>query len=128
MTSALAVPDQAQRDAELYIRLGGPPTRKAWQHRTPPPFTLPEQALVTVLRQRFGIPRRCPSRALRPVVTGTIAKAERQAQPLLARYGTQIEPATAPIKTLEDLTAYGSADGIKPDPQDQTSTLIIGKP
>ena len=52
MISALAVPYQAQRDAELYIRRGGPPTRKP-ADRHPPALTLAEQALVTVLRQRF---------------------------------------------------------------------------
>jgi hypothetical protein len=38
-------------------------------------------------------------------------------QPLLAQYGIQIEPATAPIKTLEDLTAYGTAHGIDLTPK-----------
>jgi hypothetical protein len=36
---------------------------------------------------------------------------------LLAQYGNQIEPATAPIKTLEDLTAYGTAHGIDLTPK-----------
>ena len=115
MISALAVPYQAQRDAELYIRRGGPPTRKPADRR-PAALTLSEQALVTVLRQRFGIPRRVLAE-LFGVVTGTIAKAERQAQPLLAQYGIKIEPATAPIKTLEDLTAYGSAHEIDLTPK-----------
>ena len=115
MISALAVPYQAQRDAELYIRRGGPPTRKP-ADRHPAALTLSEQALVTVLRQRFGIPRRVLAE-LFGVVTGTIAKAERQAQPLLAQYGIKIEPATAPIKTLEDLTAYGSAHEIDLTPK-----------
>jgi hypothetical protein len=43
MISALAVPCQAQRDAELYIRRGGPPTRKP-AGRHPPALTLAEQA------------------------------------------------------------------------------------
>ncbi len=47
------------------------------------------------------------------VVTGTIAKAERQTRPLLEQYGCQIEPAGTPIKTLAGLTAYASAHGIE---------------
>jgi len=115
MISALEVPRQAQRDAELYIRRGGPPTRKP-ADRHPAALTLSEQALVTVLRQRFGIPQHVLAE-LFGVVTGSIAKAERQARPLLAQHGIQIEPATAPIKTLEALTAYGTAHGIDLTPK-----------
>jgi hypothetical protein len=115
MISALAVPHQAQRDAELYVRRGGPPTRKP-AVRHPPALTLAEQALITVLRQRFRIPRPVLA-ALFGVVAGTIAKAERQIQPLLAQYGPRIDPAPAPISTLEELTTYGSAHGIDLTPK-----------
>jgi hypothetical protein len=115
MISALAVPHQAQRDAELYVRRGGPPTRKP-AVRHPPALTLAEQALITVLRQRFRIPRPVLA-ALFGVVVGTIAKAERQIQPLLAQYGPRIDPAPAPISTLEELTTYGSAHGIDLTPK-----------
>jgi hypothetical protein len=115
MTSALAVPHQAQRDAELYIRRGGPPTRKP-ADRHPPALSLAEQVLVTVLRQRFGLPQHVLA-SLFGVVTGTIAKAERQARPLLEQYGCQIEPTGTPIKTLAGLTAYASAHGIELTPK-----------
>jgi hypothetical protein len=73
MFSALAVPYQAQRDAGLYVRRGGPPTRKpAGGH--PPALTLAEQILVTVFRQRFRTPQHVLAQ-LFGVVTGTIAKA-----------------------------------------------------
>ena len=72
MISALTVPYQAQRDAELYIRRGGPPTRKP-AVRHPPALTLTEQALVTVLRQRFRTPQPVLAE-LFGVATGTIAK------------------------------------------------------
>ena len=115
MISALAVPYQAQRDAGLYIRRGGPPARKpAGGH--PPALTLAEQALVTVLRQRFRTPQHVLAE-LFGVVTGTIAKAERQARPLLDQYGPQIKPARKPIKTLAELTAYASAHGIDLTPK-----------
>jgi len=115
MTSALAVPHQAQPDAELYIRRGGPPTRKP-ADRHPPALSLAEQVLVTVLRQRFGLPQHVLA-SLFGVVTGTIAKAERQARPLLEQYGCQIEPTGTPIKTLAGLTAYASAHGIELTPK-----------
>ena len=115
MISALTVPYQAQRDAELYIRRGGPPTRKP-ADRHPPALSLAEQVLVTVLRQRFGLPQHVLA-SLFGVVTGTIAKAERQARPLLEQYGCQIEPTGTPIKTLAGLTAYASAHGIELTPK-----------
>jgi len=115
LISALAVPYQAQRDAELYIRRGGPPTRKP-ADRHPPALTLAEQALVTVLRQRFRTPQHVLAE-LFGVVTGTIAKAERQAQPLLEQYGPQIKPARKPIKTLAELTAYAAAHGVDLTPK-----------
>jgi hypothetical protein len=80
MISVPAIPYQAQHDAELYIRCGGPPTRKP-ADRHPPALTFAEQALVTVLRQRFGTPQHVLAE-LFGVVKGTIAKAERQTRPL----------------------------------------------
>jgi transposase len=115
MISALAIPYQAQRDADLYIRRGGPPTRKP-ADRHPAALTLAEQALVTVLRQRFGMPQHVLAE-LFGVVTGTIAKAERQIRPLLDQVGSQIEPASTPIKTMAGLTAHASAHGIDLTPK-----------
>jgi Rhodopirellula transposase DDE domain len=115
MISALAVPYQAQRDAELYVRRGGPPRRKpAGGH--PPALTLAEQALVTVLRRRFGTPQHVLAE-LFGVVTGTIAKAERQVRPLLDQHDPKIEPAATPIKTLAGLSAYALAHGIDLTPK-----------
>jgi hypothetical protein len=115
MISALTVPYQAQRDAELYIRRGGPPARKP-AIRHPPALTLAEQVLVTVLRQRFRTPQHVLAE-LFGVVTGTIAKAERQARPLLKQYGPQPRPACKPVKTLAELTAYASAYGVDLTPK-----------
>ena len=111
LIAALSTPYQAQREAALYIARGGPPTRKpAGGHR--PALSLAEQVLVTVLRQRFGTPQRVLAE-LFGVVTGTIAKAERQARPLLETHAHHIEPAPAPVKTLAELTAYATAHGIE---------------
>ncbi len=83
----------------------GPPARKPGGGH-PPALTLAEQALVTVLRQRFRLPRHVLAE-LSGVVTGTIIKAERQARPLLDQHGPPIRPAPQPIKTLAGLTAHG---------------------
>ena len=115
MISALAIPYQAQRDADLYIRRGGPPTRKP-ADRHPPALTLAEQALVTVLRQRFRTPQHVLAE-LYGVVTGTIAKAERQIRPLLIQAGCVIEPAGTRLGTLAELTAYASSHGLELTPK-----------
>jgi transposase len=115
MISALAVPHLAQRDAELYIRRGGPPTRKP-ADRHPPALTLAEQALVTVLRQRFRTPQHVLAE-LFGVVTGTIAKAERQIRPLLTQAGYIIEPAGTRLGTLAELNAYASSHEIELTPK-----------
>jgi hypothetical protein len=115
MISALTVPRQAQRDAELYIRRGGPPARKP-ADRHPPALTLAEQALVTVLRQRFRTPQHVLAE-LFGVVTGTIAKAERQIRPLLTQAGYVIEPAGTRLGNLAELTAYATSHGIDLTPK-----------
>ncbi len=115
LIDALSTPYQAQREAALYIARGGPPTRKpAGGHQ--PALSLAEQVLVTVLRQRFRTPQHVLAE-LFGVVTGTIAKAERQARPLLETHGHHIEPAPAPVKTLAELTAYATAHGIELTPK-----------
>jgi hypothetical protein len=115
MITALTVPHQAQRDADRYTRRGGPPTRKPGGGQQPA-LTFAEKALITVLLQRFGMPQHVLAR-LFGVVDATIAKADRHARPLLAQHGLQIKPAAAPVKTLEDLTAYGTACGIDMTPK-----------
>ena len=115
MLSALAIPYQAQRDAGLYIRRGGPPARKP-ADRHPPALTLAEQALVTVLHQRFRTPQHVLAE-LYGVVTGTIAKAERQIRPLLIQAGYAIEPAGTRLGTLAELTAYASSHGLELTPK-----------
>ena len=115
MISALAIPYQAQRDADLYIRRGGPPTRKS-ADRHPPALTLAEQALVTVLHQRFRTPQHALAE-LYGVVTGTIAKAQRLIRPLLIQAGYVIEPAGTRLGTLAELTAYASSHGLELTPK-----------
>ena len=115
LISTLATAHQAQRHAALYIRRGGPPTRKpAGGH--PPALSLAEQTLVTVLRLRFRTPQAALAQ-LFGVVTGTISKAERETRPLLDQHGYIIEPARTPLKTLTDLTAYAQANGLALTPK-----------
>ncbi len=115
LTAALAVPYQAQLEAGRHIARGGPATRqRAGGH--PQAMTLAEKTLVTIMRQRLAIPR--PVLAdLFGVAPNTIATAERQIKPLLQRAGHTIEPASTPLTTMADLTAYGSAHGITLTPK-----------
>ena len=79
-------------------------------------MTLAEKTLVTLIRQRLAVPR--PVLAdLSGVAPNTIATAERQVRPLLARAGHTTEPATTPLTTMADLTAYASAHGITLTPK-----------
>jgi hypothetical protein len=67
--------------------------------------------LATILRARFRMPRRVTAE-LFGVVTGTIAKAERQIRPLLDQRRHVIQPAGTHVKTLAELTALAAAHGV----------------
>jgi hypothetical protein len=115
LTTALALPYQAQREAEMHIARGGPATRRrAGGH--PAALTLAEKTLITIMRQRLGVPRPVLAE-LFGVSTGTIATAERQIKPLLKRAGHSIEPATTRLTTLADLTAWASSHGVTLTPK-----------
>jgi transposase len=115
LTTALALPYQAQREAEMHLARGGPATRRrAGGH--PQALSLAEKTLVTILRRRLAVPK--PVLAdLFGVSAGTIATAERQITPLLKRAGHTIKPATTRLTTLADLTTYASAQGITLTPK-----------
>jgi hypothetical protein len=110
LTTALAIPYQAHREAGLHIARGGPSSRKA-AGGYPPALTLPEMILATILRTRFRMPQRVPAE-LFGVVTATISKAERQIRPLLEQYHPAIEPTGTSFSTLAELTAHAAAHGI----------------
>jgi len=115
LTTALALPYQAQREAERHIARGGPATRRrAGGH--PQALTLAEKTLVTILRRRLAVPKPVLAE-LFGVSTGTIATAQRQIAPLLERAGHKIKPATTRLTTLADLTEYASAQGITLTPK-----------
>jgi hypothetical protein len=110
LTAALAVPYQAQLEAGRHIARGGPATRRpAGGH--PAALSLPEKALLTIMRQRLAVPRTVLAE-LFGVSTGTIATAERQLRPLLEGAGHITGPATARLSTIGDLTAYAASQGI----------------
>ena len=114
LTAALAIPYQAQRKAGLHIARGGPASRRpAGGH--PAALTLAEKTLVTLMRQRLGVPRPALAK-LFGVSKGAIATAERQIKPLLDKRHA-IEPATARFTTLADLTAYATSQGITLTPK-----------
>jgi hypothetical protein len=117
LITTLTVPHHIQHDTGLWLHRGGPPTRKpAGGH--PPALTLAEQVLITVLRQRFALPRLTLA-TLFGVTYGTIAKAEDHIRPLLASYGPAIPPATQTLKTLASLTTYAQAHGLTLTPKDK---------
>ncbi|MEV6866535.1 ISAzo13 family transposase, partial [Streptosporangium subroseum] len=68
------------------------------------------------LRLRFRPPQSVLAE-LFGVVTGTIAKAERQIRPLLDRCGYIIEPAETRFTSLADLTAFAAAAGLPLTPK-----------
>src|ERR1039458_2194436 len=110
LTAALAIPYQAQREAGLHIARGGPASRRpAGGH--PAALTLAEKTLVTIMRQRLGVPQPVLAE-LFGVSANTIGTANGRIKPLLARAGHTIEPATTRLTTLADLTAYATSHGI----------------
>jgi hypothetical protein len=126
LTAALAVPCQAQREADRHIARGGPAARRRGGGH-PRAMTLAGKTLATIMRQRPGVPRPVLAE-LSGVAPSTISTAERQLKPLLARAGHLTEPATTPLTTLADLTAYATSPGHHAHAQDQTSALITDKP
>jgi hypothetical protein len=115
LTTALAIPYQAQREAGLHIARGGPASRRpAGGH--PAALTLAEKTLVTIMRQRLGVPQPVLAE-LFGVSKGTIATAQQQIKPLLKRAGHTIEPATTQLTTLASLTTYASSHGITLTPK-----------
>ena len=115
LISTLTITHQAQRHTRLYIRRGGPPTRKpAGGHQ--PALTIAEKTLVTLLRLRFRPPKPVLAE-LFGVVPNTITSAERQIWPLLTQAGYYIEPAGPQLTTLTDLTRYAQAHGLDLTPK-----------
>jgi transposase len=115
LTAALAIPYQAQREADRHITRGGPATRRpAGGH--PAALTLAEKTLVTIMRKRLGTPR--PVMAdLFGVSANTIATAEQQIKPLLERASHVPVPAATRCTTLAELTAYAISQGITLTPK-----------
>jgi Rhodopirellula transposase DDE domain len=110
LTTALALPYTAYREAQLHVQRGGPCWRKpAGGH--PPALTVEEKILATILRARFGLPQRVLAE-LFGVVTDTISRAERQIKPLLQQHNHTITPAPTKLRNLTELTTYAAAHGI----------------
>ena len=124
LTDALVIPYQAHREAGLHIARGGPARRKP-ARGYPATLSLPEMILATILRARFRMPVRVAAE-LFGVVTGTIAKAERQIRPLLDQRLDVIQPAGTHVKTLADLTAFAAAHGVTLIPGTKASLLAAG--
>src|SRR3984885_14109731 len=115
LITTLALPHQLQHDTELYLRRGGPPTRKPGGGH-PPALTLAEQDLATIIQLRFRPPRHVLA-SLFGVAGGPIIKAQHEIRPLLNQYGCTIPPAPRSITTLASLTAYAQARGLTLTPK-----------
>jgi hypothetical protein len=114
-TATGTTPFIPRRPPRRQFQRPGPATRRrAGGH--PQAMTLTEKTLVTIMRQHLGVPRAVLAE-LFGVAPNTIGTAERQVKPLLAQAGHTIEPATTPLTTLADLTAYATAQGITLTPK-----------
>jgi hypothetical protein len=74
-------------------------------------LSLADQALITVLRLRFGTTAAALA-ALYRVSASTLKTAQDHAWPLLVQAGYPTEPAGPKLKTLQELTAYAQEHGI----------------
>jgi hypothetical protein len=84
----------------------------------PPPIhlSLADQALITVLRLRFGTAPDALA-SLYAVSASTLKTAQDHAWPLLVHAGYPTEPAGPKLKTLPELTAYAQEHGIALTPK-----------
>ncbi|HVB43044.1 MAG TPA: hypothetical protein VNF47_10120 [Streptosporangiaceae bacterium] len=115
LAGALEIPYQIQREIDLHRGRGGPRTSTKFRGH-PEALTVSEQALITVLRTRFQMPR-APLAQLFGTVHGPIEKAERRLRPLLAQAGHIPQPTGTRLATLPDLTAYAREHGITLTPK-----------
>jgi Rhodopirellula transposase DDE domain/Helix-turn-helix of DDE superfamily endonuclease len=115
LITTLTLPCQLHHDTQLYLRRGGPPTRKPSSGH-PPALTLPEQVLATIIRLRLRPPRHVVAR-LFGVSDSPIANAEHLIQPLLKQHRCTITPAPRRITTLASLIAYAQARGLTLTPK-----------
>src|SRR5262249_1248812 len=115
LTTALALPYQAQREAEMHIARGGPATRRrAGGH--PQALTLAEKTLGTIPRRRLAVPKPVPAH-LFAAPPRPPPHARHQPAPRRDRAGHKLNPATPRLPTLADLTEYASAQGITLTPK-----------
>src|SRR5215469_2819590 len=115
LTAALVFPYQAHREARLHIARGGPARRKP-AGGYPPALTPDQMIFATIVRERFRLPQRVPAE-LFGVTAATIANAERQIRPLLARHRHTTPPAADSFTTLAELTTFAAAHGITLTPR-----------
>jgi hypothetical protein len=119
LTTALALPYTAYREAQLHVRRGGPSWRKpAGGH--PPALTIEEKLLVTVLNARFRTPQHVLGE-LFGVNPATISTAQRHIKPLLDQRKHAIDRAETTLTTLEHLRGRAWHH---PHTRHETSALI----
>jgi transposase len=106
----LTVPREAQREAALHNRRGGPRRLPPGLGRRPR-LTLADRLLATVLDQRFSMPQ--PAIAdLFGVKRMTINNAVRETRQLLTQIRHAIQPAGTQLATLADLADHAARAGL----------------
>jgi len=110
LTAQLAIARHLQREAMLHQQRGG--TRQiAPGTGRKPAITLTDRIMITLLEQRFCLPRPVLAR-LYHVTPRTIAGAIPQTRALLNLTGHTAEPASTQLATLADLIRYATNAGI----------------
>jgi hypothetical protein len=114
LITRLAVPRDAQREADPHNRRGGRRQAASGPGRRPV-LTLTDRVAATLLRQRFSLPTKDIAELFNVTVT-TINKVIRETHPLLDQIKHVTEP-TVPLTTLAEFTTYATAAGVTPTPR-----------
>jgi hypothetical protein len=110
LAATLALPWNAQQEARRYQQRGGP-RRTAPRPGGRPALDLAGQIAVTLIHQRLHLPRHVIA-WLAGTHPATISQAIAATSPLLSQHQPRTSPASARLRTPDDLIRYAAAAGI----------------